>query len=530
MRLLTSKLLRRSPQSPPPPLHHFFSHYYSSYSHSPSHSLFSFLPHNHRRRQYNCKARCSELHSLSPQYCFNVNRRYSTQHDFSESGELLLPVSTLISLLDSYHHITGFPWWVIISSSTVALRLAIFPLIVVQLRKMKRIGELLPTLPPPLPPPLSGRSFRDQFALFWKEKKAAGCPSIFWFFSSFVVQGGALWFQNLTEYPHGALGPIFPLLIAGLHFTNVQMSFQKTSLQQLPGTLGLLAKLYRIYLQLLTLPILFATFNVPQWAGEDGDGEMEGDGKELGSLVYWLTNSSLSLLQLLCFSHPGILEYFGLPKKGASVVAPTNKESHSGVADIIILTKQGEIPAQSLSPVEMVSYSIKILTDGRTDAAIRLLRLAIEKDPGYVRALLIMGQTLLQNKQLAEATECLESAIAKLLVAGYPTEVEEVDLLILSSQWAGIANAQQGKMEESLRHLERIAQLEEPGDSKSKAHYYDGLFIFSSALLNVNRKAEALKYLQKAAAYDPRYNVHFEHLETHLKDFAGDLASSRRDF
>lgn len=39
----------------------------------------------------------------------------------------------------------------------------------------------------------------------------------------FFFQGGALWFQNLTEYPHGVLGSIFPLLIAGLHYTNVQV-------------------------------------------------------------------------------------------------------------------------------------------------------------------------------------------------------------------------------------------------------------------------------------------------------------------
>lgn len=34
-------------------------------------------------------------------------------------------------------------------------------------------------------------------------------------------------------------------------------------------------------------------------------------------------------------------------------------------------------------------------------------------------------------------------------------------------------------MEEGLVHLERIAQLQEPVDSKSKAHYYDGLLMFS---------------------------------------------------
>ncbi|GFP79233.1 albino3-like protein 3 mitochondrial [Phtheirospermum japonicum] len=260
--------------------------------------------------------------------------------------------------------------------------------------------------------------------------------------------GGMLWFQNLTEYPHGVLGPVFPFLIAGLHFTNVEI--------------------YKIYLQVLTLPILIATFNVPQ---------------------------------LLCLRHPGFLEYLGLPKRNAPplIVAPSKKERDSSGADIVILTKDGEIPAPSLSSAELVSYSIKILTDGRKDIAIRLLRLVLEKDPGHVRASLILGQTFLQNKEFAEAAECLESAISK------------------------------GKMEEGLVHLERIAQLDEPEDSKSKAHYYDGLLILSSALLTVDRKADALMYLQKAIAYNPSYSVHLEHFESDPNNIASDLASSRRE-
>lgn len=43
-------------------------------------------------------------------------------------------------------------------------------------------------------------------------------------------------------------------------------------------------------------------------------------------------------------------------------------------------------------------------------------RLALDKDPEYVRALIVMGQTLLQNGQLAEATEYLERAIYKVLI------------------------------------------------------------------------------------------------------------------
>lgn len=38
-----------------------------------------------------------------------------------------------------------------------------------------------------------------------------------------TLQGGALWFQNLIDYPNGLWGPILPLVIAGLHFANVQV-------------------------------------------------------------------------------------------------------------------------------------------------------------------------------------------------------------------------------------------------------------------------------------------------------------------
>lgn len=63
-------------------------------------------------------------------------------------------------------------------------------------------------------------------------------------------------------------------------------------------------------------------------------------------------------MQLLCLSNPDILEYLGLPKKNASSIAPTYKETGgSGLADFVLLTKQGKISAQSLSPDELVSVS-----------------------------------------------------------------------------------------------------------------------------------------------------------------------------
>uniref|UniRef100_A0A0A0LJT6 Uncharacterized protein n=1 Tax=Cucumis sativus TaxID=3659 RepID=A0A0A0LJT6_CUCSA len=216
----------------------------------------------------------------------------------------ILPIQQLTSILDGFHQYTGMPWWAVIASSTLALRFTLLPILIVQLNKLKRIGELFPKLPPPLPPPLSGRSYIDQISLFRKERKAIGCPSFLWFAAYFFIQvpcfllwmvtirkmsldhypgfdyGGALWFQNLTEYPHGVFGPIFPFLIASLHFINVQLSFRKSSLEKETGIIGILAKYYKLYLNLLTVPLFFIGYCIPQ-----------------GSLVYWVTNSSFTAIQ-----------------------------------------------------------------------------------------------------------------------------------------------------------------------------------------------------------------------------------------
>ncbi|KAK9930015.1 hypothetical protein M0R45_027075 [Rubus argutus] len=81
----------------------------------------------------------------------------------------------------------------------------------------------------------------------------------------------------------------------------------------------------------------------------------------------------------------------------------------------------------------------------------------------------------------------------KLFIAGHPTEVEDIDNLILASQWAGVAHIRQGKI--------------------SKAHYFDGLLMLASALSNVGRKDEALKHLRLAAADNPAYNEYLEQCE-----------------
>ncbi|KAG7029926.1 ALBINO3-like protein 3, mitochondrial [Cucurbita argyrosperma subsp. argyrosperma] len=478
--------------------------------------------------------------------------------------ESILPTQQLTSILDGFHQYTGLPWWAVIASSTLALRFTLLPLLIVQLNKLKRIGELFPNATSTATTS-SGTKLHQPTFSFPKGKKGNWMPiisvvpcilfhsdflmKVFVFFSFFLNVpcfllwmvtirkmslnhhpgfdcGGALWFQNLTEYPHGVLGPIFPLLVASLHFINVQVSFRKSSLEKATGIFGILAKYYKLYLNLLTVPLFFIGYCIPQ-----------------GSLVYWVTNSSFTAIQQLTLQHPAVRSKLGLPFKDAPVGTATLRETNDpGKLPLDTPTKWKKIYVEKLSPKELlavnyaelsflfvlVQLSVQLLSKGQKEKAIPLLRQALNKDPEYVRALIVMGQTLLQNGQPAEAIAFLERAISKLFLSGHPTEVEGEDLLILASQWAGVASIRQGKMVEGIAHLERIANMKEPEEPKSKAHYYDGLVLLASALYNEGRKAEATKYLQSAAAYNPAYKEYLDQCEDDNDKLVGDLVSSRR--
>ncbi|KAI3517845.1 hypothetical protein L1887_17065 [Cichorium endivia] len=448
-------------------------------------------------------------------------------------GEAFLPVRCLVWFLDKVHDITGMPWWMVIIISTLALRVAILPVLLVQLQKLKLNAELAPKLPPPLPPPFSGKSWIKQYKLFREKRKELGCPTFLWILAYPSVQipcfllgttsvrqmaldhhsgfetGGTLWFQNLTELSHGSSGYIFPLLLASLHLVNVKVSFGKSSLTMLPNIFGVLAKYYRFYLQCLTIPIYFVGFYLPQ-----------------GSLLYWAASSSLTLVQQLALKHPHVREKLGLPDKLAPVKSENSREMDGLEATFTVpLVKK---PIQELSLLELFNLSIKHLSKGEKDRAVALLRVALEKDPEYVRALIVMGQILLKDEKLVEATEYLERAMTKILLVGHPTEVEEIDHKILACTWLGVALAKQGKVVEGIVHLERIANMKEPEDPKSKTHYCDGLFMLSSSLASIGRDDEAAKYLRILTTHDPAYGKYLKEVESENNNFADDLVNSRR--
>ncbi|QCE12499.1 preprotein translocase subunit YidC [Vigna unguiculata] len=467
--------------------------------------------------------------------------------------DAVFPVRVLISLFDSFHELSGFPWWLTIVSSTLALRIAILFPLVLTLHKLKTIGEFFPKLPPPFPPPFSGKSYIRQFLFFQKKRKASGCPSYFWPLIPFIVQvpcfflwmisirkmslnghpgfdcGGALWFQNLSELSHGYSGFIFPFLIAGLHYINVQISFGKPVVAETRNIFELLAKYYKRYLDFLTVPLAFVGFCIPQ-----------------GSQLYWVTNSSFTLVQQITLRNPAVLATLGLREKnsqkvaiekiGASKTAPSpgiqdNIPTEAFSAEKSPLNspeKWHRIPIDEMSPKELTALAVPFLSSNDKESAIPLLKLALDKDPEYVRALVLMGRILLLKQANEEAIEYFECAISKLSFTGYPTDAEELDLLILSSQWAGVACERQGKRNEGRTHFERIANMEEPEDPTSKGYYFDGLLLLASTLFDAGQKAEAAKYLRLVVVHRPAYKKFLDQCEQD-DDIASDLAR-RRDY
>ncbi|CAD6337527.1 unnamed protein product [Miscanthus lutarioriparius] len=436
-----------------------------------------------------------------------------------------LSVSTVLDLMDGFHSLTGLPWWMTISFSTVAMRLLILPALIVQLQKIAKIGEVFRKLSTSLPTPQPGNNFREQYALFQKKKKEFGCPSFLWNFAYFSVQfpcfilwmmsirsmclnnhpgfdnGGILWFHNLSEFPHGTLGPIFPILVAGLHYLNVQISFQGSQIKDHPGIFGLLAKYYRIYLDVLTIPLFLIAYMVPQ-----------------GSLVYWTTNSLFSVAQQLSLRNDAARKLLGLPDTRAQVSYRAQKSplerplledadmqtksmssdkgtaSESTAPNFVMESMEGNISVSS-SPEELLEQALQYLGTGCRDQALPLIRTAVERNPDLSVALIGMGQTLFSNKLFPEAAVCFEHAIPKIQ--------EDDPLLVLAYFGAGLSNERQGDNETAIKLLQRIAELKEPEKPINKTCYFQGMLTLGSILSREGRNSEAAKYLRMAIAYDP---------------------------
>ncbi|URE39848.1 hypothetical protein MUK42_06135 [Musa troglodytarum] len=298
-------------------------------------------------------------------------------------------------------------------------------------------------------------SFREQYMLLQKKRRELGCPSFLWNFAFFTVQV-----------------PCFLLWMT---------SIRRMCLDNHPG----FDTYYKVYLDIMAIPLLFIGFHIPQ-----------------GSLVYWVTNSSLTLFQLLALKNSFIRMKLGLRDEKVPLREQVSSEKVLPENNIHLM----EISVDTLSPQKLLDIALEDLAAGRRNEALPLLEMAIEKDPELVRALIAMGQILCSQGSLVEAAKYFENAISKI-------QDDEDPFLLVATFGAGVSHLWQGNKLEGIKHLKRIAELKEPESLANKVCYHQGLVILGSTLFEEGNKSEAAKYLRIAATYDPGVAVYLKECE-----------------
>ncbi len=208
-------------------------------------------------------------------------------------GSLFDPLVTLLGSGLQLFHSWGVPWWLSIAMLTVVVRTILFPLTVKQVKNMRQMQELKPTLD----------EIREKYNEDPKEQQRAmtelyterelnplgGCLPLFIQMPVFLglfytikefenlqsfTSGGLLWFQDLTVHdPFFVLPVIFVLSMTAAQ----EIPLRNTAPQQ--------RRLMRF------LPVVFGAF-------------MAFGNFPAGLFVYWIANNLISLIHNILIYHP----------------------------------------------------------------------------------------------------------------------------------------------------------------------------------------------------------------------------------
>lgn len=408
---------------------------------------------------------------------------------------LQIPTDAIIVTLDRFQNFSGVPWWLTIIGSTLALRAALFPLTVTQLRKASLLARLSSQLPPPVPPRGSGVSLASQYRIFTKRRLELGAPSPMWLIAVPLIQvplfiywivavrqmamashpgfdtGGILWFTDLTVPVQGALGALFPVIVAATYFTNLQLSFK--GIEQQKGIMGIVMKFYKWWLEAATIPAFIFGFYLPQ-----------------GVFMYWITNNCCSLAQTIALRQPGVRTALGLPSlaelsklRGSS---PTPPPAQTG------LLKMEAV--ENMNSDDLLVLAANCIAMQKENEALEVLHYTVEKFPDKVEALFALGK-IYSEKQLWSKASLYHGLVLR--------KTKERELVIAASLGAGVALFNLGKRSEALEIMSVFTEMDVPQDPLSQHRYFKACITLGSVLSQEGRKNEALKLLKKAAKYEP---------------------------
>ncbi|CAI5499267.1 unnamed protein product, partial [Closterium sp. Naga37s-1] len=331
--------------------------------------------------------------------------------------------------------------------------------------------------------------------------------------------GGCLWFEDLTALPHGVLGWVLPLSIAGSFYSSLQvmMPLHKMGVHTASDK-AMLA--YRTFLEFLTLPTLYAALNVPQAVH-----------------VYWLTNNTFTLAQALALRSPTIRQALGLPTIAqmqamqqqhartitAAAAAAASKGAGSsdgtspgGTGSVGQLVSEQEI-ARLTDPHALLVAAAQLKAAGSVDLAACALRRVLEIDQSASSAWLGLGQMHSGAGRWVEAAECFSQAI------NHSKERADVAVQLAAHLGAGVALAQQSRPLEAKALLQVAAEMSRPLEAKAllqvaaetvlkgeqkrdplnRRRHAQAMLALASLLSADGNRSEAKKWVVAAADYDP---------------------------
>ncbi|KAL3678105.1 hypothetical protein R1sor_021061 [Riccia sorocarpa] len=417
---------------------------------------------------------------------------------------LRLPADGVVAIVEGVHNVTGAPWWLTIVGSTLAFRAAIFPFTITYIKKSAQFASAMPLLPPFRPPPESGKTLAEQYRIFTKRRLELGVPSPFWTIAGFVQAplflywivalrgmamaghpgfdtGGVLWFSDLTVPVQGALGALFPTLVAVTYFINIQIAFRVVKPRN--DVVAFFMKIYQWWLEAMTIPLFLMGFYLPQ-----------------GVFMYWLTNNFFNLAQSVGLQNDSFRARFGLPLLSEMEKQRAKQQAQS--------TETENINPELLDLDGLLLAATQCVANDRDVEATNLLKFALEKYPDEPEAYNIYGMLHIKKRNWSEALEYYSLVMSK---------AQDDPPRITALMGAGIALFNQGKRREAVEVMKPLIDMNVPKEPVVRVKYLRALVTLSSAMSQEGLKEEALPLLERAAKLDSSINVYVKELKEELE-------------
>ena len=259
-----------------------------------------------------------------------------------------LPTRTLQYVLESVHHATGLEWWQSIMLTTVGIRAATLPVMLMQIKNTYRLSQARPEVEHLVARLKEEQARGNQNATadyqqhvmaVWKKyncnplKSMASifvqAPLFIGFFSALrglaaakvpsMVEGGTLWFSDLTVAdPTYAL----PVISAGTFLLMVELN----AADGMEGQTDKMRKRFKNIMRGVAVLIVPFTLDLPA-----------------AVFMYWSASNMVSLVQSSVLKVPAVKRMVGIPvlgpKKGQGVTVAPGK-----VVDVDIVAGGGRAP------------------------------------------------------------------------------------------------------------------------------------------------------------------------------------------